>query len=243
MRPRSWRIRVGLPVLALWLGASAGRSQAASNPPRLSPDDLRARIDSIRTAVEAPSAQVAVLTPDTTILWNFGVVDPESGRPVTDATMFRLGSVGKSFAGITMLTLVEQGLVDLDDELRVLAPELPVRNPWRVDRPVRLSHLLEAGAGFVGFQDADYEPPDSPRIPIRRVIEKLPYRLDVQWPPGEYTAYHNIGPTLTAYLVEKLTGERYEDVVRKQVFRSLGMEHSTFFRTETWWTGGSRRPG
>lgn len=236
-RPRSRTRPAVLTFLGTCLFASVGTGLVSAGSETPSPEELYARIDSIRIAVEAPSAQVAVLSPDTTILWNFGVADPESGNPVTDATMFRVGSISKSFAGLAMLTLVERGLVDLDAELIALAPELPVRNPWRLTHPVRLYHLLEAGAGFVGFHRADYEPPDPRRMEIRRVVEELliddpRYRLDVQWPPGKFTAYHNLGPTITAYLVEEITGERYETFVREEILEPLGMEPSSFIRRE-----------
>jgi len=195
--------------------------------------NLYTRIDSIRTAAGAPAAQVAVLLPDTTILWNFGFADPRTEEPVVDETMFRVGSVSKSFAGISMLMLVERNLVRLDDKLHELAPELNISNPWQDERPVLLSHLLEAGAGFPGFHQSDYLPADPPEMELSQAIAGIPYKLESRWPPGEYTAYHNIGPALTAYLVEKITGQRYEDFVQQQIFEPLGMNQSSFFRTET----------
>jgi CubicO group peptidase (beta-lactamase class C family) len=176
------------------------------------------------------------------VLWNFGIADPETQTAVTDATMFRAGSITKSFAGIAMLILVERGMGRLDDRLSDLAPELPIRNPWHATHPVRLSNLLEAGAGFVGNQGSCDDVPGcsealmgctDPDIELKRFIQGLPFRLDVQWRPSEYTAYHNIGPTITAYVLEKITGERYEAFVQKNILDPLGMARSSFYRRET----------
>lgn len=191
-------------------------------------DTLYARIDSLRRAAHVPAAQVAVILPDTTVFWNFGMAN--ASEHITDSTMFRVGSISKTFAGLAMLMLVERGMVRLDDPLAELAPELHIRNPWRVTHPVRLSHLLEAGAGFVGFHPPSPGPTETD---ISHFLETLPFRLDVQWRPGEYNSYHNLGPVITAYLIEKITGQQYEDFVQKNLFNALGMDNASFFASPT----------
>lgn len=161
-------LAVSAPRVAAQEGQLQGRRVAVDGEMHGMPvpgelDGLRTRIDSIRRANHVPAVQVAVIRPDTTVLWNFGVAAP--GRPVTDSTLFRVGSISKTFAGLPMLMLAERGRVSVDTPLAELAPELPIRNPWRATHPVRLSHLLEAGAGFVGFHDHDAEgiPPEPDR--------------------------------------------------------------------------------
>jgi CubicO group peptidase (beta-lactamase class C family) len=190
-------------------------------------DSLYARIDSVRRAGNVPAAQVAVILPDTTVFWNFGMAN--ASTPVTDSTMFRAGSVSKTFAGLAMLMLVERGLVSLDAPLAELAPELPIRNPWRTTHPVRLSHLLEAGAGFVGYQPQVERAPGPTDTDLQHFLETLPFRLDVQWRPGDYSSYHNLGPVITAYLIEKITGQQYEDFVQENLLDPLGMADASYF--------------
>ncbi len=224
-------------ILLLVVATSLPFSQTAAQEP--SSDAVRAdqtrsqdlgalhtRIDSIRQANHAPAAQVAVILPDTTVLWNFGT--ERSGAPVTDSTLFRAGSISKSFAGLSMLMLAERGQVSLDAPLAELAPELPIRNPWRATHPVRLSHLLEAGAGFA---DRESVVGSTTGVDLQESIAALPYRLDVQWRPGEYTAYHNLGPVITAHLVEKISGRPYEEFVRENLFEPLRMTRASYFLT------------
>jgi CubicO group peptidase (beta-lactamase class C family) len=208
--------------------ADAERAADAGEARSSDLDSLYARIDEIRRANGVPAAQVAVIRPDTTVFWNFGMANPEA--PVTDSTMFRAGSASKTFAGLAMLMLVERGLVSLDAPLAELAPELPIRNPWRATHPVRLSHLLEAGAGFVGYQPLELGLTETD---LSHFLENLPVRLDVQWRPGEYTAYHNLGPVITAYLLEKITGEQYADFVQENLFDPLGMADASYFESPT----------
>ena len=127
------------------------------------------------------------------------MADLDTGAPVTDETMFRAGSVSKSVAGVAIMMLVERGLVSLDDRVRNLAPELDIRNPWHTTHPVRLRHLVEAGAGFVGLHPQDYaNPAEPPDIALAQVIGDLPYRLDVQWRTGDSTSSHDRSHTITA---------------------------------------------
>lgn len=225
-------------TLLLVVATLLPRSQAAAQEP--SSDAMRAdqtrsqtlgalhtRIDSIRRANHEPAAQVAVILPDTTVLWNFGT--ERSGAPVTDSTLFRAGSISKTFAGLSMLMLAERGLVSLDAPLVELAPELPIRNPWRATHPVRLSHLLEAGAGFADRESVSES--TTTGVDLQESIETLPYRLDVQWRPGEYTLYLDLGPVITAHLVEKISGRPHEEFVQENLFEPLGMARASYHLT------------
>ena len=176
-------------------------------------------LDSLRVSTETSALQVAVIRPDTTVVWSFG--------EASDSSMFRLGSVSKSFAGLSLLKLVEQGFLSLNDNLTEIAPEVPVENPFKNDHPVQLAHLLESSAGFLGFHESDYEP-DPNITDYAEIICNNPYPFKVQWEPGLYTAYHNIGPTITAYIVETITGQKYEDFVSQNFFIPLEMNNSTF---------------
>lgn len=180
------------------------------------------RNDLQKTSI-ATSMQVAILRPDTTITWNFGAA--------TGNTMFRVGSISKTFAGLAMLKLVEQGKVSLDAKLTEIAPELKIKNPYEATHPVLLKHLLQASAGFVGFNQADYRP-DPTVTPIKKWVLENPYPFEVKWQPGVFSVYHNLGPTITAYLVEKLSGKLYDDFVAKHFFQPLQMNNSSFVLTE-----------
>jgi len=192
---------------------------------------LNQKLETLRQNNNVSAMQVALILTDTTVFWNFGEIKP--GVPVTDSTMFHVASISKTFAGLSMLKLVEQGKVSLEDNLKELAPELSIRNPWRKTHPVKVTHLLQAGAGFVGFHPDLEKIVDSVIIDLNSYIESQPYRLDVQWRPGEYTSYHNFGPVITAYLVEKISGQKYADFVDQYFFQPLEMKHSSFFETAT----------
>ena len=71
-----------------------------------------------------------------------GVADLDSGRPVTANTLFRIGSITKTFNALAILLLVEQGRLDLDTLMRKIIPDAPLENPWADTHPVRVAQLL-----------------------------------------------------------------------------------------------------
>ncbi|MGE5307385.1 MAG: serine hydrolase domain-containing protein [Hyphomicrobiales bacterium] len=81
--------------------------------------------------VHVPGAGIA-LVDGQRILWagGVGVADRASGRPVTADTLFRVGSVTKSFVELALVRLAEQGRVDLRTRVGDLAPELQIGNRW-----------------------------------------------------------------------------------------------------------------
>jgi len=164
---------------------------------------------------------VGIIRADTTLIWDFGAA--------TDSSLFRLGSVSKSFAGLCILKLVEQNKVSLEDTLIKLVPELPFRNSF--DQPVLLRHLVEATAGFITYRKEDFFS-DPEMTPLDVLIRNYAYDFEPSWEPGSFSAYHNVGPTISGYIVEKKSEMVYRDFVKKNFFDPLGMTRATLIVNE-----------
>lgn len=108
--------------------------------------------DSIRRimAQEHVPGQLLVVVARDSVLFagGLGEANVTTHRPVTAHTLFRIGSVTKSFTALGLLQLIGQGKLRLTDEVRKIAPEVPIDNPWAATDPVRVVHLLEHTAGF-----------------------------------------------------------------------------------------------
>ena len=159
---------------------------------------------------------VGIIRPDTTVIWDFG--------SATDSSLFRLGSVSKSFAGLSILKLVEQNKISLEDTLIKIVPELPFRNGF--DKPVLLRQLLEATAGFITYREEDFVP-DPEITPLETLVKNNAYDFEPTWEPGTFSAYHNKGPLISGYIVEQKSGMVYRDFVRKYFFDPLDMPRAT----------------
>jgi CubicO group peptidase (beta-lactamase class C family) len=187
-----------------------------------------------------PSAGLAVaVIRDGDLAWfhGHGVADGMSNVPVTEDTVFRVGSVTKTFTAVAVMQLWEQGLVDLDaaanDYLRAfqLAPmRAGIGSPtvrhllthtagvgyWR-----RLSDLLRPGVGSGDVPG----PPASLAAYYRK-------GLPVEVEPGTKWAYSNHGFAALGQIVEDVTGQPYASYVREHILDPLGMVHSDLVRSE-----------
>jgi hypothetical protein len=157
-----------------------------------------------------------------------GVADRQSNRPVTNDTLFRIGSVSKIFVSLAVIKLVEDGRMKLSEPIRRLAPEAGVINRWESTHPVELVHVLEHTAGFDDIHIRDYAFND-PNVTTLGGIEFNSTSRITRWPPGTRMAYSNMGPAVAALAVEKVTGERFEDYVSREVFAPLGISTATYF--------------
>ena len=160
---------------------------------------------------------------------NYGVSDRSTRAPVVDDTVFRAGSISKSFTSIGVMTLVEEGRLSLDAEVATLLPDLAIRNGWRARHPVRLVHLLEHTAGLddIAFRHYLLEGRD---IPLSEAVNLYgPYRS--RWRPGTRTSYSNAGPIMAGRVIEVVSGERFQDFMARRLTDRLGMTSAAWTQT------------
>jgi CubicO group peptidase (beta-lactamase class C family) len=196
------------------------------------PQALRAKIRTILEEHEAPAAGVAVVEDGSvTMAEGFGVADRADDREATDRTLFRLGSVSKSFVGLAVLELRERGELKLREEVRQVAPKLPLDNPFSGDRPVRMAHLLEHTAGLpdLGLAGVTQNAPD---VSLLEALTTTQDMWQSRWRPGTYFAYSNIGPTMAAYIVEQRVDGSFEAFTDRTIFEPLGMESAVWQPSE-----------
>lgn len=212
--------------------ASAARVGRSDAPPA-DLDELRARIAAIMERERIPGAGIALIDHDR-VQWvgGMGLADRESGTPVTADTLFRVGSLTKTFLVLALMQLVEQGRLDLDGSVAQLAPEIAMENRWAAERPITLAQLLEHTSGFDEMRPNEvFAPPEAEAMSLRDVLALNPASRRARWMPGTRAAYSNPGYTVAAYILEKLTGRSYDEAIEREIFRPLGMTGATFRMT------------
>jgi CubicO group peptidase (beta-lactamase class C family)/cbb3-type cytochrome oxidase subunit 3 len=196
-------------------------------------DELKQRIEKAVTDYKVPAIGIALVNRDGPV-WvaGWGKADVKSGRAADPDTLFRIGSVSKMFAALAVLKLVEEGKLSLDDKVRDRAPDVAFENPWEATHPVRIVHLLEHTTGWDDAHIAEYAYAAPDTMTIKQGLDYHPDPRTSRWPPGARHAYNNIGPAVAAYVVEKVTGQRFEDYIANEFFTPLGMTSTSYFRTK-----------
>ncbi|MEU1588356.1 serine hydrolase domain-containing protein [Micromonospora sp. NPDC005710] len=139
-----------------------------------------------------------------------------------DRHLFRMGSVSKLVTATAVLQLVQSGKLDLDADVKTY---LDFDLPLRYDRAVTLRHLLTHTAGFEE-RIAGLIGTDADDLNLRRALMTEPPEQIYQ--PGTVPAYSNYGNALAGYIVERVSGTRFEEYVQRNILDRAGMPSSTF---------------
>ncbi len=203
----------------------------AAEPPAPPKDipELQARLAQLAEDAGVPGAGVALFDHGG-VTWAGGVgyADLTAKKPVSADTLFRAGSITKSFIAVALLQLAEHHAIDLDARLKDIAPEIPVSNPWDKTDPVTVAEVLEHTAGFDDMHFPRlYNLHEAADLPLLTVLQRSKPELKVRWRPGTRMSYSNPDYLIAGYLIEKLSGESYERYVTEHVLRPLGLTRAS----------------
>jgi CubicO group peptidase (beta-lactamase class C family) len=221
-------IRLACILIVAALVGAAARPAAQLTDLAASVEELRHEIDSILSEGNTAAAAIAVVQPRLPA-WaaGFGFADRSTRREATAATLFRIGSVSKQFVSLAILQMAERGEISLNDPVRKLAPDIHFENPWEATDPVRIVHLLEHTTGWDDIRLRDYAQ-DGSGMDLRSALDFGRRSRVSRWRPGTRTAYCNSGPAVAAYIVERLSGMRFEEFVARHLFTPIGMASATY---------------
>ena len=166
-----------------------------------------------------------------------GVADRTAGVPVTADTQFRFGSAGKMFVAVSVMQLVEAGVLSLEQPVGTWLPDYPSR---AIARSVTLRHLLTHSGGVGDIFGPQFEARRDTLRTHGDYIALYGARAP-EFAPGSETRYSNYGFVLAAAVVEAVTGRDWYDVVDERVFAPAGM-HSTGYAPEDASVPGRARP-
>lgn len=210
-------------------------SQSSSGQKRLQIIDRK--LESLLEKWSIPGAQLAVYRDGHLVISKaYGFANTEAKEKVKTDSLFRIGSVSKTFTAVAVLKLVEEGKLKLDDRIFSLLnyPETPgkQRDP-RLDQ-ITIRQLLTCSAGWDRKQSGDpmfgenlraasLEYSNSLRPTLKAIIRhELDKRLDFD--PGVRFAYSNFSYALLGELVTKVSGEKYSQFVQSEILSEIGIQ-------------------
>jgi CubicO group peptidase (beta-lactamase class C family) len=168
-----------------------------------------------------PGASVVVIRDGRVILRRaYGMADLERHVAASPATDYRLASVTKQFTAMAVMLLVRDGELRYDQSILDILPELPP-----AARPVTVRHLLNHTSGLPDYEDLI---PDTQTAQVsdRDVLGLLARKDTLYFPPGTQYRYSNSGYVLLGLIVERVSGVRFQEFLRRRIFAPLAMTAS-----------------
>jgi CubicO group peptidase (beta-lactamase class C family) len=157
----------------------------------------------------------------------YGVASLETSYPVQRDTLFPIGSIGKVYTAALVMTLVDEGTLDLDAPVVAYLPDLRLADEHARDT-ITLRQLLSHQSGLFGDYDDDFGMGDDA---LARCVVSF-HTLRQLSAPGELWAYCSSGFMLAGRVVEVVTGHSFEAAMRERLFEPLGLARSFFFAQE-----------
>jgi CubicO group peptidase (beta-lactamase class C family) len=205
-------------LLALAGGSAVPRSQTPQ--PGTAAPSLEQRIDTFVAGEmgrqKVPGLAVAVVRSNLTIARGYGFANVEHRVPVTDETIFQSGSLGKMFTAAAVMLQVEDGKLALTDPIRKFFPGAPAS--WD---PITVRHLLTHTSGIPDYTTSAF---DYRRDYTEDELARLAFAQKLEFPAGSRWNYSNTGYALLGFIVHKVSGRFYGDVLADRVFTPIGMK-------------------
>lgn len=217
-------LSVGCLLALAVLATGCRRGQEAELTDSVDP----ASVDSLFAAYDGdvPGAAVLVLRDGLPIVARaYGLANLETGEPVAPATNFRLASITKQFTATAILQLVAGGRLSLDATLTDLFDGFPAYGA-----AITVRHLLTHTSGLMDYDDGSMIP-DTATVPVldADVLAMMASVDSTLFPPGSAYRYSNSGYAVLAQIVERVSGERFEDYLRTHLFEPAGMDSTVAF--------------
>ena len=149
---------------------------------------------------------------------SYGLANVESRVPLSQSSLFDIGSTQKQFTAASILLLAEDGRLSLSDDVRKYLPELP-----DYGHKVTIDHLLTHTAGIRDW---------TALLPLApggtRALELILRQRALNFVPGEQWAYSNSGYELAKEIVARVSGMSFADFTRTRLFEPIGMRSSAY---------------
>jgi CubicO group peptidase (beta-lactamase class C family) len=164
----------------------------------------------------------------------FGARDVNKNLPATENTLYGIGSCGKSFTCLAIMQLAEKGKLKIDDPVSKYLPlTIGIKN-----KPILIKHLMSHSSGLPSlgmatvlirrkvFVEDDTFVPMSDFDDFMRFVNQAQNELLDE--PGKRMHYCNSGYTLLGFIIEKVSGQKFEDYIEQNILKPLEMKRTTY---------------
>ncbi len=160
----------------------------------------------------------------------YGFVDLNKKIPVDMNTCFRIASISKVFTTVSIMQLTEKDKLKLDDKISTYLPWFTSSNDSRL-KNITVRQILTHTSGLTRDGDTlhwmDHNFPDWAHVKKYIASLKLPFEANSRW------KYSNLGFSILGLLIEKVSGQTYEDYIQKNICKRLGMKLTSSLLNES----------
>jgi CubicO group peptidase (beta-lactamase class C family) len=184
----------------------------------------------LASSQEPGFAVLARLNGRTVFEQGYGSRDLRSRAPIDARSNFRLASCSKQFTALSVLLLVQDGKLRLDDRLTDVFPDFPAYG-----KTITLRNLLNHTSGLVAYEDlmdtmyAGKSWQEIPQISDAGVLDLMAKQAATRFPPGTAWEYSNSGYCVLARVVEKASGLSFSEFLRRRIFAPLNMRNTVAY--------------
>jgi len=164
---------------------------------------------------------------------NYGVMDADIQNPVSDETLFNVGSLSKGVASLAVLGLVENGKVDLNEDInnQLVSWKIP-ENEYTKQNKVTPLLLMNHSGGAMFYPGIGYLRDNFPtNLQVLKGEKPSQYRpVVIDRIPGTEYLYSNAGYAILQQLIVDVAGKSYPEYVKEKIFEPLDLQHATLFQ-------------
>jgi CubicO group peptidase (beta-lactamase class C family) len=181
---------------------------------------LQEVLDAWRARWSVPGVTVGVLLPGTGAWYGASGRDEVTGRATLPEDTFDIGSITKTFTGALVFQLAAEGRIDLDAPV----PPLEKVPTFPAGAGITVRHLLEHRSGLVPYRDVPGFATDAAVLADPATVLAAAIRQPLQFVPASESRYSSTNYLVLGFLVEQVTGQRFDDLLTDRLLRPLGLE-------------------
>lgn len=188
---------------------------------------LESKIDNLletKYKQDGPGA-VALVAKNGNIIYRkaFGKSNLELDVAMIPENVFEIGSITKQFTAVSILILLEQGKLNLDDEITKFIPEYPTQ-----EKIITVHHLLTHSSGIKSYTSMSSFMKTAKEDKTPKELIDVFKNEEMDFDPGEKFLYNNSGYILLGYIIEKLSGQSYAEFIEENIFKKINMNSSYY---------------
>ena len=181
-------------------------------------------LDKTAKANDIAGAQLSIIADGIPADFVTGMANVELSRVMTSDTVIQIGSTTKLFNAVIVMSLVDEGKLDLDEPVKTYIPDFTLSDKT-AETTLTLRHLLSMSSGLDNGPYSDLGRGDEA---IANYVASL-YDMPQLFGPGKGYGYSNAGTVIAGYVAEHVTGRYWDDLLKERILKPAGLIHAGTF--------------